>query len=77
MIAIKGKAGNLIDNHGVRAVRSAAVGKHSKKPDKFRDDIVKMCGDAHRLEMFAREPTDGWDLFGNEVDNSIYIANVK
>lgn len=75
LIAIKGKAGNLVDSHGVRAVRSAVVGKHSKKPNGFRDDIVKMCGDVLRLEMFAREATEGWDVFGNEVDNSISISN--
>jgi len=75
LIAIKGKAGSLVDDHGVRAVRSAIVGKHSKKPGEFRDDIVKMCGDVPRLEMFARDATEGWDLFGNEVDSSINISN--
>ena len=45
LIAVRGKAGKLIDNHGVRAVRTAKVGKHSAKPLEFRDDIVKMCGD--------------------------------
>ena len=74
LIATIGKASNLVDNHGVRAVRSAPVGRHSKKPDEFRDDIVKMCGDVPRLEMFARNSTDGWDLFGNECDSSIKIG---
>lgn len=68
LIAIKGKAGNLIADHSVRAVRKAKIGAHSQKPDEFRDDIVQMCGDVPRLEMFARQSAPGWDCFGNEVD---------
>ena len=73
LIAIKGKASNLIVDHSVRAYRESVVGKHSKKPDEFRDDIVKMCGDVPRLEMFARQASDGWDVFGNEAPDSIEI----
>lgn len=67
IIAIKGKASNLIVDHGVRAVRPSPVGRHSAKPIEFRDDIVKMCGDVPRLEMFARETAQGWDCFGNDI----------
>ena len=74
LIATIGRASELIKDHGVRAVRESVVGKHSKKPDEFRDDIVKMCGDVPRLEMFARNETPGWDLFGNECDDSISIG---
>lgn len=73
LIATKGKAGNIIEDHGIRAVRSAVVGKHSQKPLEFRGDIVRMCGDKPRLEMFARSSSDGWDVFGNQVDNSISL----
>ena len=41
--------------------------KHSQKPDKIRDMIVTMCGDLPRIELFARERTEGWDCWGNEV----------
>ena len=74
LIAIRGKASNLVDNHGVRAVRSAVVGKHSAKPLEFSDDIVKMCGDVPRLEMFARSANPGWDLFGNQSPETIEIG---
>lgn len=75
LIATKGKAGSLVACKSVRAVRRAKVGAHSKKPDEFRDDIVKLCGDVPRLEMFARNQTEGWDVFGNECDNSIEIGS--
>jgi len=73
LIAVRGKPSNIIVNHGVRAVRSAVNTKHSRKPPQFRDDIVKMCGNVPRLEMFARESTDNWSVFGNEVPGSIEI----
>jgi site-specific DNA-methyltransferase (adenine-specific) len=30
-------------------------------------------GDLPRVELFAREKTEGWDVFGNEVEGSIKI----
>jgi N6-adenosine-specific RNA methylase IME4 len=41
--------------------------KHSKKPSVIRDKIVELVGDLPRIELFAREKTDGWDVWGNEV----------
>lgn len=73
IIAVKGKGSKLIDNHGVRAVISAPIDEHSKKPSEFREAIVELCGDVTRLEMFARESSEGWDVFGNEAPDSIDI----
>ena len=42
-------------------------GKHSKKPNEIRPKIVNLCGDIPRIELFAREKTEGWDVWGNEV----------
>ncbi len=54
-------------------------GKHSKKPDFFREQIEnRFPSNFTRLEMFAREAPEGWDVFGNEVSNSIQIGkNLK
>jgi|TARA_B100001245_G_scaffold232852_1_gene215723 N6-adenosine-specific RNA methylase IME4 len=41
--------------------------EHSRKPDRIRNDIVNLCGDLPRIELFARQKTDGWDAWGNEV----------
>ena len=46
--------------------------KHSKKPEFFQD-LIETVSDSPRLEMFARRERDGWDVFGNEVDNSISL----
>ena len=41
--------------------------EHSRKPDRIRNDIVELCGDLPRIELFARQKFDGWDSWGNEV----------
>ena len=46
---------------------------HSKKPDIVRDKIVELVGDVPRIELFARQETPGWDIWGNEVTNSIQL----
>ena len=42
-------------------------GKHSQKPSIVRDKIVQLVGDIPRIELFARQKTEGWDVWGNEV----------
>lgn len=42
---------------------------HSKKPDKFREIIETIYTYGNKIELFAREAPDGWDVFGNEVEN--------
>ena len=56
-------------------------GEHSRKPNVIRNNIVKLCGDLPRIELFARRKVnndlfgydefDGWDVWGNEAEGSI------
>lgn len=39
--------------------------EHSRKPKEFRDIIDTLYPIGDRLEMFAREAPDGWDVWGN------------
>lgn len=43
--------------------------EHSKKPAIVRDKIVELFGDLPRIELFARNTTDGWDAFGDQIGN--------
>lgn len=46
--------------------------EHSKKPDLIRQSIEDLCGeDRDKIELFARQNSPGWDVFGNQVENSI------
>ena len=46
---------------------------HSKKPSEVRERIVSLCGDLPRVELFARENLEGWDVWGNEVDCDVSL----
>lgn len=52
---------------GVSCVVQSERREHSRKPDCVRDNIVKICGNLTRIELFARQEVDGWDSWGNEV----------
>lgn len=52
---------------------TASVMQHSRKPACVRDKIVELMGDLPRLEMFAREAPEGWDVFGDQAPGSIEI----
>ena len=73
LLATKGNAHSMIEKHNVRQLVEAERQKHSKKPDEVRNRIVKLLGNRPRLEMFCRESKQGWDVWGNEVNNSIAI----
>lgn len=45
----------------------APIREHSRKPDEARDRLVQLVGDVPRIELFARQKTPGWDVWGNEV----------
>lgn len=55
----------------VHQIVMTPVEAHSKKPDVVRDKIVALAGDVPRIELFARQATPGWDVWGNGVDSSV------
>ena len=65
LLATKGKPKRV--SSGVHQVVIDKIREHSRKPDCVRDRIVKLCGDLPRIELFARQKTPGWDVWGNEV----------
>jgi len=74
LLATKGKgAHKLVKKHNVRAYIESQRLEHSKKPDEVRQRIVELCGDLPRVELFARQTTEGWDVWGDEVESSIAL----
>lgn len=41
--------------------------RHSEKPNEVRNRILELCGGGDFIELFARQQTEGWDCWGNEV----------
>ena len=75
LIAVKGKPIKI--SNSISSVLISPREKHSKKPDIIRKRIVKLCGDVPRVELFAREKTEGWDVWGNQVESTIALTQEK
>lgn len=75
LIGLKGEANKLIIDNSVSSTIISPRGIHSKKPDEVRDRIIKLCGNRPRIELFARQKIEGWDSWGNEIENDIIIKN--
>ena len=65
LLATKGKPKRI--SKSVHQVCDAKTLKHSEKPREIRNKIVELVGDLPRIELFARQKTEGWDVWGNEV----------
>ena len=46
---------------------------HSLKPWEIRAMISRWYPECSKLEMFARQKTEGWDIWGNEISNDVEI----
>lgn len=66
LLATKGKPKRC--SKSVRNLIVEKIGRHSEKPDNVRTRIIELCGDLPRIELFAREQAEGWDVFGNETN---------
>jgi N6-adenosine-specific RNA methylase IME4 len=72
IFGIKGKPRRI--SASVRSVMDCPVMEHSKKPNEVRARIVQLMGDLPRIELFARQKTEGWDVWGNEVESDINLS---
>ncbi len=71
LIGTKGKAPKV--SNKISSIVETIRERHSKKPQIIREKIVEFCGDVSRIELFAREKTKGWDVWGNEVESDIKL----
>lgn len=71
LLATKGKPKRI--NNTISQLIFAHLTRHSEKPFEVRDKIVELVGDKPRIELFARTQSKGWDVFGNEVKNTIQL----
>ncbi len=71
------KASKQVLVHNIHQIIEAPIEEHSKKPDIVREKIVELLGDLPRVELFARQKTEGWDVWGNEVDCNLEIGASK
>ena len=71
LIGLKGKYWR--NKTGVKQFILSPKQKHSQKPNDAKKRIMELCGDLPRIELFARQQTEGWDVWGNEVESSVSL----
>lgn len=65
LLATKGNIMRL--DASVSQIVESPIEEHSKKPDVVRDLITRLVGKLPRVELFCRNPAEGWDVWGNEA----------
>jgi N6-adenosine-specific RNA methylase IME4 len=51
--------------------------KHSEKPREFRNIIETLYTYGNKIELFARKQTEGWDVYGNEIEEKEELKKVS
>lgn len=83
LVGVRGKFSPPPQPLRIRSIYVEERTEHSKKPDAIRDLIKEWYPDKTRIELFARTNSqlrldgsstfDGWDVWGNEVENDIEL----
>lgn len=65
-IGVRGKPSRK--SNSVSQIIEESVKAHSQKPEVVRDKIRELMGtELNYIELFARQHSEGWDCWGNEV----------
>lgn len=68
LVGTKGQASPPDEANRVSSVFSEARGKHSAKPECVYSWIESAFPNINKLEMYCRQPREGWVVFGNESE---------
>ena len=67
LLGIKGAMTKYKQANNIESLVVSERKKHSQKPQEVRNRIELLFGELPRIELFARQKTEGWDSWGNEV----------
>lgn len=76
LVGVKGKFSPPPSAFRVSSIIREKRTKHSKKPNIVRELIASAFPNYTKVELFAREKTEGWDVWGNEVESDIELKGV-
>lgn len=57
----------------IHSVFTEQVKKHSQKPEVAYEILERLYPNAKKLELFARQKRENWDIWGNELPNDIEL----
>ena len=75
LLAVRGKPKRV--SRKVFQLIASPLQEHSKRPEEVRERIVELMGDLPRIELFARQKSPGWDVWGNEVESSLDMEKLQ
>lgn len=70
LFGVKGHMRTLAPGRRMVNLFSTRKREHSRKPDELYE-IIEKCSPGPYLELFARYPKKGWQVWGNEADENI------
>jgi len=73
LFATRGKCSSMMKQRNIHQLVISPRRGHSEKPIEVKNRIERMFGCLPRIELFAREKTEGWDVWGDEVDSDIVL----
>lgn len=71
LFGYRGKINMYPQRKALPTIIQAKTDRHSKKPQIFRD-LISSFGET-KIELFAREKTECWNVWGNEVESDIEL----
>lgn len=71
LLGVKGKL--PVKFRGQRSFTMLPRQSHSHKPEEILTALIPRLSPGPYLELFARRPTHGWHVWGNQVDSDIVI----
>ena len=73
LVGTKGKMSPPKAKFRVSSIYPETKTRHGVKPAYFRQLITRSFPTLVKIELFARQKTEGWDVWGNEVESDIVL----
>ena len=70
LLGLCGTMGKYKGANNIRQLVEAERTNHSKKPEEVRNRIDTLFPNGNRIELFARTKAEGWDVWGDEVEEA-------
>ena len=81
MFGVKGRLPYKKSEEGKRmqgktCILAPRTKSHSQKPEEMREMIQRVSYPPY-VELFARKPSPGWDVWGDEVESAEMLTDFK
>lgn len=75
LFGVRGKMRTLQPGRTQVNILKTMKREHSRKPEEMYE-LIERCSPGPFVELFARSKREGWDVFGNQVKDSISMLGI-